>query len=214
VWWYQSHGQVHCRARSRSWVRPACSRSRSSITLCFHPNRIHCCRLTGICAALLAKGTSEVVLTDVAVHVPSLASSIKLNFSSPSDSPAQCSARALDWLAPLPVDLRKPVDVILAADVVWLTDLIEPLVNTLGGLASETTVILLAYQSRSKRADHLLFAALQLSFTWYVGEEEVSYSHAIVGISRTQCVVLVANRSVLMASILYFETPRRCLCTN
>ncbi len=56
------------------------------------------------------------------------------------------------WNAPV---LR--YDVIMGADVVWVEWLIEPLMYTLSCIADPDTAILIAYQSRSKRAGSFAF---------------------------------------------------------
>jgi len=58
------------------------------------------------------------------------------------------------------------VDYIIASDVIWIEELIEPLVRSMEVLATENTVILLAYQSRSFRADAAFFGYLTESFVW------------------------------------------------
>ena len=77
----------------------------------------------------------------------------------------------LDWFKP-DVARAGAVDVVLAADVVWIEELIEPMVATLAALAKANVgdgdgdsecappVVLFAYQSRSRRGDDKLFGLL------------------------------------------------------
>ncbi|KAJ3293628.1 hypothetical protein HK104_004324 [Borealophlyctis nickersoniae] len=58
----------------------------------------------------------------------------------------------LDWTKPLPSTLPTP-DYILGADVIWVPHLIRPLFYTIASLSDPHTITLMAYQSRSTRAD-------------------------------------------------------------
>lgn len=129
--------------------------------------------VAGIAAALLMRASSRddsahgsVLLTDVAAAVPGLAYSVALNAGEPPDLPAR--AGALDWTR-CEDDLKllgedAPFDVVIAADVVWVTHLIPPLVRTLARVTGEGSVVVFGYQSRSSAADHELFAALRRVF--------------------------------------------------
>ena len=66
-------------------------------------------------------------------------------------------------------------DMILAADVVWVEDLIVPLVECMAALSAPRTVILFAYQSRSRHADKVLFDSLSRYFTWHEVEEKLHH---------------------------------------
>lgn len=72
------------------------------------------------------------------------------------------TAQSLDWLAPS--DLGR-FDLVLAADVVWVEDLIGPLVDSLQKLCRRGGMVLLAHQSRSTRADEALFDKVDRVFT-------------------------------------------------
>eukprot|EP00656_Telonema_subtile_P043290 TRINITY_DN49668_c0_g1_i2.p1 TRINITY_DN49668_c0_g1~~TRINITY_DN49668_c0_g1_i2.p1 ORF type:complete len:151 (+),score=9.97 TRINITY_DN49668_c0_g1_i2:67-519(+) len=80
------------------------------------------------------------------------------------------TAQPLDWTDPTaPEKLEPPFDVLLAADVVWVQELIVPLVATMNSLSGANTVIYFAYQSRSQIADQTLFTALTTAkFAWSV----------------------------------------------
>ncbi|CAE8706547.1 unnamed protein product, partial [Polarella glacialis] len=95
-------------------------------------------------------GAASVSLTDYAELVPLLRQNIKLN-----GLEGNCSALALDWpLAPqssLAVARRPggPLDVVLAADVVYFEEQ-DPLVDALEALmAPRQTVLVLAYRERT-----------------------------------------------------------------
>ncbi|KAJ1933940.1 Protein-lysine N-methyltransferase efm6, partial [Linderina macrospora] len=63
----------------------------------------------------------------------------------------------IDWTAP--VDLGAHPDYILVSDGIWVTDIHEPLTNTLGKLAGPQTKVLIAYESREFE-DEAKFMAL------------------------------------------------------
>ncbi|KAI8927603.1 putative methyltransferase-domain-containing protein [Entophlyctis helioformis] len=121
--------------------------------------------LVGMAAALLG---AKVTLTDIGDAVAPLQAIVRLNELDAARRTDDDEAGrvegvvALDWTdrkAGLQ-SLGEPYDVVVAADVVWVHDLIVPLVDTLSDLIQGATVGLLAYQSRSSRADGTLFGAL------------------------------------------------------
>eukprot|EP00049_Salpingoeca_infusionum_P001116 m.45343 g.45343 ORF g.45343 m.45343 type:complete len:230 (-) comp10875_c0_seq1:401-1090(-) len=111
--------------------------------------------LAGLSLAAVADPSSTVLVTDVEADQPNLQRHIELNKESLS---AKTVAQTLDWLA-LPTDLPQP-SVIFAADVVWVDKLIEPFANALLALMSPSCTAILAYQSRSSRADAHLFGLI------------------------------------------------------
>lgn len=112
--------------------------------------------LAGLTAAVMG---ANVILTDMAEALPTLSETVKLN-----NLETSVQVTVLNWHSPK--SLGK-VDYILAADVVWVVELIEPLVQTLDILSSQSTVIVFGYQSRSSQADDLLFHyLLQHGFKW------------------------------------------------
>ena len=117
------------------------------------------CGLVGLAAATL--GASHVTLTDMESVVPHLIQSIVLN---PHIPKGHITASTLDWFAPHAYALGNlPVDVILGADVVWVEELIPPLVQTLAYLTrgnGDGTIVLLAHQTRSHSGDALLYSLL------------------------------------------------------
>ena len=126
--------------------------------------------------SVLADSSSDVVLTDVASVRPSLEQNIQLNACG---FVSRLVAAVLDWLAPSTLAaLHPPFDVIVAADVVWVEELIAPLVHVLDELASPSTLLYLAHQSRSQRSDELLFSLLSQHWSWYVRHGRDSRAHA------------------------------------
>ncbi|KAG0082654.1 hypothetical protein BGZ92_011513 [Podila epicladia] len=134
---------------------------------------------------------AEVIITDVETAVSSLQQGAELN----GLSEPQVRVRALDWMnhsqevqdilgslrKPSQDASTKPLDYILASDVIWVDFLIAPLVNTIAQLmqvsnerrdslldeddtrtevASRPPVLILAHQSRSARCDNMFFDSL------------------------------------------------------
>ncbi|KAF4318945.1 hypothetical protein JM18_006359 [Phytophthora kernoviae] len=120
--------------------------------------------LVGISAALL--GAREVILTDLAYVVDNLAANAAetLKLAANADRPVESdvSTQVLDWFNP-PKDLGD-IDFLMASDVVWVEELIPPLVKTFDTLirhSSVTTRVLMSYQIRSIVSDRLLFSELE-----------------------------------------------------
>ncbi|KAJ3335264.1 hypothetical protein HDU91_002261 [Kappamyces sp. JEL0680] len=112
------------------------------------------CGLCGLVSAYLK--ADRVYLTDVAFALASLQNSVELN-----GLETVCSVREVDWLCPGAGLEPGGVDIILLADVVWVLDLIAPLVETIDFYAGPATRIYLAHQSRSSLADELLWKCLR-----------------------------------------------------
>ncbi|CAM9658989.1 unnamed protein product [Ectocarpus sp. 12 AP-2014] len=79
-----------------------------------------------------------VVLTDLEYALTNARANISLNSSSLEAVGAEVSSMELDWCRPLPSELsdKEAFHLILAADVVWLDDLVTPLVRTLERLTA------------------------------------------------------------------------------
>nr|KAJ3420131.1 hypothetical protein HK105_006043 [Polyrhizophydium stewartii] len=122
--------------------------------------------IAGMAAAALG---ANVVLTDIDPAIPPLERIVAINGLAAGAVAhghiAGCIERVapLDWTASDAhlAALRPPLfDLVLAADVVWVQDLIVPLVETLSELVHPNAVALLAHQSRSSRGDNTLFDSL------------------------------------------------------
>ncbi|KAG3106884.1 hypothetical protein PC129_g4765 [Phytophthora cactorum] len=120
--------------------------------------------LVGISAALL--GARHVTLSDLAYVVDNLAKNVaetmKLAAIARRPIESDVSTQVLDWFNP-PTDLGD-IDFLLASDVVWVEELIPPLVGTFATLLRHSTVktrILMSYQKRSIMSDRLLFSELE-----------------------------------------------------
>lgn len=118
----------------------------------------------GMAASLLG---AHVTLTDLPYCLPNLHRVVAANEASlRSNNLHAPSVAALDWMQPNE-SIGKTVparpDYVLGADVVWIPELIQPLVQTIAALAGpipSSTVILLAHQTRSHASDALLWGLL------------------------------------------------------
>jgi hypothetical protein len=119
--------------------------------------------LVGIAYALCYP-RDTVVLTDMPAVLPSLRESIARHGLEP-----RVAAAALDWFQAERdlAALGGPFDTVVAADVVWVEDLIPPLVATLERATRPGSLVYLCHQSRSVRGDRLLFDLLERHFARY-----------------------------------------------
>ncbi len=125
--------------------------------------------LLGMAFAVLSQGLESngtaVTLTDVAAAVPALERNVELTFGRDQGI---VSAKTLDWTDSSTLEaLSPPFDVILASDVVWVQDLIAPLVQTIDALSSPTSCLYLCHQSRSVRGDTEFFSRLGESWSMF-----------------------------------------------
>ena len=111
--------------------------------------------LAGIATALLLG--VEMELTDLDAVVPALRRNVALN------GPCPCSVGPLDWRDAMH-QRRRDCGLVLAADCVWLPELVEPFVLTLAAVAPPGALVLLAYQERSTRVSDRLFTQLAPHF--------------------------------------------------
>jgi len=114
--------------------------------------------LAGICTAVLLP-RALVCLTDLQEVLDSLNRNVYANASLVGD---RVSVTACDWTRPSEGVLGAPWDLVIATDVVWLEDLVEPFINTLDAISNKNPncVILMSYQSRTRRVDDMLFLGL------------------------------------------------------
>jgi len=125
--------------------------------------------LVGLAAGLL--GASEVTLTDLAFLLPRLRGNAARN--APALAAAGCAevrALALDWTTVLPPEVAAVLPScarVLASDVVWVDELLQPLATTLCAImraAAPGAVALLSYQERSRATTARLFGLLRACF--------------------------------------------------
>jgi len=124
--------------------------------------------IVGIAAAMLG---ADVMVTDHPGALESLEQSIGRNQEGVTGT---LNAAALDWTNLTAADaLGPPYELLLLADVVWVMELIVPLVGMMRRLSGPATVVYFAYQSRSRLADETLFEALKSNqFQWEEVKED------------------------------------------
>ncbi|CAG8456091.1 3875_t:CDS:2 [Paraglomus occultum] len=110
--------------------------------------------LPSIAASIL--GAEQVIITDAPTVVNNIENIVRLN------QIFNVQVKPLDWTDRdeyLPeVKATLTFDYILAADVVWVEHLIEPLAETINALATpEHTVLIMAHHTRALRSDKLFF---------------------------------------------------------
>lgn len=116
--------------------------------------------LLGLAAAAALQ--LPVTVTDLPQVLPALQHNVALN----ARVAPLVQVQACDWLHP-PRDasqLGGPFGLVLAADCVWLEELVRPFVRTLQAVCSPGTQVLMAHQSRSRRVDELLFGVLEQAY--------------------------------------------------
>ncbi|KAH9129730.1 hypothetical protein LEN26_005416 [Aphanomyces euteiches] len=117
--------------------------------------------LVGLAAAFC--GASEVTITDLAYTLENVDANIRANAEALSTSVV--STHELDWFAKdIPDSLRvQTVDILVGSDIVWVEDLIPPLVDSIAKLLNHPPaqrLMLLAHQTRSTKSDTLFFDLL------------------------------------------------------
>lgn len=107
--------------------------------------------VAGLAAAALG---ASVTLTDLPYVLPNLREAVALN----THLRGPLAVAELDWFAPQAMAGGGGFDLVLGSDVVWVEELIPPLVNTLALLLRQRPgcEALLAHQTRSRRGDALL----------------------------------------------------------
>jgi len=113
--------------------------------------------------AALALGAT-VTFSDLPYCLPNLRATVARNGHLVKAGAQPPAVGELDWTAPQRSSLPglQSMDIVVGADVVWVEELIPPLVSTLAWLSAGPAppAILLAHQTRSTRGDDLLHAEL------------------------------------------------------
>ena len=127
--------------------------------------------LVGISLSKLRTVFEKIILSDIKQAIPLLEASIKLNGEESTRTCAgetlTISAIPIDWLAPessikifREKEDEKP-DMIVLADCIWVLDLIQPLVETIVAFMKPLSLVYVAHQTRSIKADELFFSLLR-----------------------------------------------------
>lgn len=111
---------------------------------------------TGVAGLLLASTDvqASITLTDLPLLVPLMQKNIAAN------SRSVC-AQALSWGTEESKNLSGSFDVILAADVVYSAELIEPLLHTLREVALANTLVVIAYRYRGPQEERFFTLAAE-----------------------------------------------------
>ena len=125
------------------------------------------CGLVGI--TLYKLGALYTLLSDLNYCLNNLLYNVKRNCI--EENPNIINVTAIDWnnkntyVYPNNNGNQLNWDIIVAADVVWIVQLIQPLVETLYNLSSFNTTIFISHQKRSEETDELFFNSLNRYFT-------------------------------------------------
>ena len=113
------------------------------------------CGLVGITASIL--GATEVILTDLPYCLPLMQANVNHHRAdSVAKGCQKIECTVCDWFAPpnpTELGLTGECNVILAADCVWLQELVQPFLNTLEKLVAgsdDSMRVIIAYQQRGK----------------------------------------------------------------
>ncbi|XP_024543365.1 protein N-lysine methyltransferase METTL21A [Selaginella moellendorffii] len=115
------------------------------------------CGGAGLALALL--GLGQVLLTDVPPVLSTLKRNVKKNVLATSlSSKKKVKVAQLNWGNKQQIEsLKPPFDVVIAADVVYIENGVEPLLQTMGDVSGPDSLILLGYQVRSPEAHELFW---------------------------------------------------------
>lgn len=129
------------------------------------------CGVAGMGLAMLGL---DMVLTDIAPVLPALKRNVKKNTAAtslasagkPGSGAGKVKISQLYWNNEKQIQvLKPPFDFIVATDVVYLENIVEPLISTMNVLAGANTVILLGYQIRSPEAHRFFWQICPNYFT-------------------------------------------------
>lgn len=122
------------------------------------------CGIAGLGFSLFGLNT---ILTDIAPVLPALRKNVKNNVASsaslktpgmPPSFAGKVKVAQLYWGNLNQIEaLKPPFDFILATDVVYLENIVQPFLSTLCALAQPSSVIFLGYQMRSPEAHELFW---------------------------------------------------------
>jgi predicted nicotinamide N-methyase len=126
-------------------------------------------------------GAKRVLLTDLSYSLPNLQRNIFKNQEKNTHRIdldwEMISTGMLDWKDPKTYPKEEngegAWDVIVGSDVIWLEELVPPLIQTLESCANENTVVYISHQTRSLHTDKLFFSLLSQQFQFEKVREDV-----------------------------------------
>ena len=120
----------------------------------------------GIAASIL--GARETILTDLEYTLDLMNQNISLNQNLLQPC-TKLKSMVCDWFDPLHISLFEfsstNPEVILVADCVWIAELVDPLINTLGKYCNKNTEVIISYQQRGKSAHEKFWKGLEQLFS-------------------------------------------------
>jgi predicted nicotinamide N-methyase len=133
-------------------------------------------------------GAKRVLLTDLSYSLPNLQRNILKNQEKNADRVdsdwKMISTGILDWKDPKTYPKEESGegywDVIVGSDVIWLEELVPPLIQTLEACANENTVIYISHQTRSLHTDKLFFSLLSQQFQFEKVSLIILFSHHLL----------------------------------
>lgn len=114
----------------------------------------------------------DVLATDIQAVVPILKKNIKRNMTRISQDylslygpPGKVKPAILNWGNRKHIEgVKPPFDYVIATDVVYLEEIVTPLIQTLLAVSSPASTICLGYRLRQKEAHDLFWAELPVHF--------------------------------------------------
>ena len=103
----------------------------------------------GLTAATLG---AEVVLTDLAVYLPSVLQNIEANKDLVTGT-GKVSAVGLDWRERVSVSLAASADLVIVCDCVYYEASLQPLIETILALIKPEARVILAYEKRPDKLE-------------------------------------------------------------
>lgn len=124
--------------------------------------------LCGISAAII--GATEVVMTDLKYSLQLAHENIRLNLDSIQGSGCKrIDVQECDWFCPPSIETLMFTSTypqtILIADCIWVEELVDPLMATIGKFSHKRSNVLMAYQRRGKAAHDRFFDGLNRIFS-------------------------------------------------
>ena len=117
----------------------------------------------GLTAATLG---AEVVLTDLAVYLPSVLQNIEANKDLVTGT-GKVSAVGLDWRERVSVSLAASADLVIVCDCVYYEASLQPLIETILALIKPEARVILAYEKRPDKLElYQQFFSVMEKYFW------------------------------------------------
>eukprot|EP00271_Cylindrocystis_brebissonii_P010215 TRINITY_DN26340_c0_g1_i1.p1 TRINITY_DN26340_c0_g1~~TRINITY_DN26340_c0_g1_i1.p1 ORF type:complete len:234 (+),score=39.00 TRINITY_DN26340_c0_g1_i1:1076-1777(+) len=150
------------------------------------------CGIAGFAMSLMGADTT---LTDIPAVLPILKKNLKRNMTNleakkasrghfTGHLPGKVKVAPLLWSNKKQINaVKPPYDFVVAADVVYLEEIVEPLIQTMLDVSTSDTVILLGYKERQEEAHAMFWELLPKNFVIEkVAREELDPSYSFEGV--------------------------------